>query len=510
MRRLRNSKWKLPPNQQTADLVGPVARTICAMRFCLVLAVAVMACGGKSKPRPTTADQRSNASTTASRAEQARPAAPPAAGIAATPARPPPAAPAGKLDARRREGRDAAPGRRPARQGEAPRSTSGNKNLAEQLFSTAELLVGADALASLAPQFREGAPPRVTTPTIKVDTARAAAAQGVGSSEAEDEADKVPPPQGRGRQPDRHACRSTASRSPARSASSRSSPRAASGSRARRSAHVMEQRGREFNAARDGALGRLDRRVPELRHRVSQRVLDVADRRVRPRHLQGRRGARVHVREGRHHSPRLQPAREHAARTSSSSSAPAYVVTDDKGDFKFNRLAPGKYKLKAWSERSKAPITQDVTIKAGKNDDHGRRRRRCAGRAAARQVRRQAWLDRRSLALGAVAARRRRCRARVRRHAQAGGRHDAASRATRWARAVDKLDSDVKAARASGQGARRDARRSAARAVGRRDRCRRRATDMRRRAASSRSTPQPGEVIELGQTEERRPRRRRC
>jgi len=49
-------------------------------------------------------------------------------------------------------------------------------------------------------------------------------------------------------------------------------------------------------------------------------------------------------------------------------SAPAYVVTDDTGHFAFKHLPPGKYKLKAWSERSKAPITQDVTIKPGKND----------------------------------------------------------------------------------------------------------------------------------------------
>ena len=48
-------------------------------------------------------------------------------------------------------------------------------------------------------------------------------------------------------------------------------------------------------------------------------------------------------------------------------SQPAYVITDDKGAFKFNRLAPGKYKLKAWSEKSKAPITQEITIKAGAN-----------------------------------------------------------------------------------------------------------------------------------------------
>jgi hypothetical protein len=28
---------------------------------------------------------------------------------------------------------------------------------------------------------------------------------------------------------------------------------------------------------------------------------------------------------------------------------------------------PGKYRLRAWSTKSKAPIIQDITIKAGKN-----------------------------------------------------------------------------------------------------------------------------------------------
>ena len=49
-------------------------------------------------------------------------------------------------------------------------------------------------------------------------------------------------------------------------------------------------------------------------------------------------------------------------------SAPGYVVTDETGHFAFKHLLPGKYKLKAWSERSKAPITQEITIKVGKNE----------------------------------------------------------------------------------------------------------------------------------------------
>src|SRR5690606_36324340 len=63
---------------------------------------------------------------------------------------------------------------------------NGNKNLAEQLFSTAELLAGADGLASLAPLFRDGAPPRITTPTQKVDPAAARQPVVVGNSEDDD------------------------------------------------------------------------------------------------------------------------------------------------------------------------------------------------------------------------------------------------------------------------------------------------------------------------------------
>ena len=47
--------------------------------------------------------------------------------------------------------------------------------------------------------------------------------------------------------------------------------------------------------------------------------------------------------------------------------APHYVITDDKGRFTFNSLEPGVYKVLAWSDRSAAPITQEITIKPERN-----------------------------------------------------------------------------------------------------------------------------------------------
>src|SRR5262249_43314148 len=48
-------------------------------------------------------------------------------------------------------------------------------------------------------------------------------------------------------------------------------------------------------------------------------------------------------------------------------SAPHYVVTDTSGAFHFGSLAPGKYMLKAFSERSISPVVREVDIKPGPN-----------------------------------------------------------------------------------------------------------------------------------------------
>jgi hypothetical protein len=48
--------------------------------------------------------------------------------------------------------------------------------------------------------------------------------------------------------------------------------------------------------------------------------------------------------------------------------APHYVVVEGGKEFNFRSLAPGKYKVRAWSERSLAPVETEVTIKAGVNN----------------------------------------------------------------------------------------------------------------------------------------------
>ena len=47
--------------------------------------------------------------------------------------------------------------------------------------------------------------------------------------------------------------------------------------------------------------------------------------------------------------------------------APHYVVADANGEFAFHNLAPGKYKVQAWSERSAEPKVIQLAIKAGDN-----------------------------------------------------------------------------------------------------------------------------------------------
>lgn len=241
----------------------------------------------------------------------------------------------------------------------------GNKNLADQLFSTAELLVGVELLASIAPQFRDGAPPRITTPTIKVDLKAVPQPKVAGNSDDEDEAAKVPPPVP---QPELGSLTGTLSVDGQTGIYGLVTLEPASGKWKPRTAKrvVIEQRGREFfprlvaiSVGSTISFPNFDTVFHNVFSTSAHAAFDLG------LYKAGEAREYTFTKEG---FIRLG-CNLHANMSAYIAvvSAPAYVVTDDNGNYSFRRLAPGKYKLKAWSVRSKSPITQDVTVKAGKN-----------------------------------------------------------------------------------------------------------------------------------------------
>lgn len=241
---------------------------------------------------------------------------------------------------------------------------AGNKSLAEQLFSTAEILTGVDAVASIAGLFREGAPPRVTTPTQKFDAATPPQPKVVGSSEAEDEKDKVAPPKVEGSldgtmQIDGKAAGGAFGLITLEPVGGKWKPRTPK-------KLVLEQRNREFSPHVMAISVGSSIAFPNF-DTVFHNVFSVSPTAAFDLGLYKNGEAREYTftKEG---ILRIG-CNLHANMSAYIAvvSAPAYVVTDDKGGFSFKHLAPGKYKLKAWSEKSKAPVTQDITIKQGAN-----------------------------------------------------------------------------------------------------------------------------------------------
>jgi len=235
----------------------------------------------------------------------------------------------------------------------------GNKNLAEQLFSTAELLTGPEAVADLAGVFRAGAPPRVTAPTVAVPD-KGPQAKAVGSSD-DDDADA---------KPEKGSLTGTL----------KLDGKAPGGALA---FVTLEPIGRKWKP-----------------RKAKERVMEQRDRQFGPRLMLIPVGSKVTF-------PNYDKVFHNVFSTSPSASfdlglykegqarevtfskegivrigcnlhanmsasivviaAPHYVFTDEDGGFTFKSLAPGKYKLRAWSDKSGEPISEDVTIKAGAN-----------------------------------------------------------------------------------------------------------------------------------------------
>jgi hemoglobin len=235
----------------------------------------------------------------------------------------------------------------------------GQRSYAEQLFSRAELRVGPRALAAAAPVFRAEAPPRVTTALHKMPADTPPQPKGaVGSSDEDD-------PSG-----------------PARSALSGSvrvggaaldgmgvvmlEPASGHFKRRVKKQRIIEQRGREFAphvmAVPVGSTISFPNFDPFFHNVFSLSSAAAFDLGL---YASGDTREVTFTREG---IVRLGcNLHSKMAAFIIVVSAPHYAVTDGSGNFSFRRLSPGRYKVKAWSERSAAPSVSEVTIKPGAN-----------------------------------------------------------------------------------------------------------------------------------------------
>ncbi len=233
------------------------------------------------------------------------------------------------------------------------------KSFADQLFSSAELILGPEAVAELAPLFREGAPPRVTTPPKKVP--RDQPPQPL--AEGESDKDRPEPPRPRkgtltgAITLDGKGDLGVITLQPVGRKSLPPIP----------TARVMEQRGRKFAprvlVVPTGSVVAFPNFDPFFHNVFSTSQTKPFDlglyRTNEAREIQFDSEGTVRVGCNLH---------ANMSAFIVVVSAPHYTVTDPSGRFTFKSLEPGKYVLRAYSERSSKPTTQDVTIEAGKNE----------------------------------------------------------------------------------------------------------------------------------------------
>jgi hemoglobin len=235
----------------------------------------------------------------------------------------------------------------------------GQRNYADQLFSRVEELVGAKTVAAAAPAFRDGAPPRITTPLEKMpkDTPRQPAL--VGSSD-DDEPDA---------RPSRASLRGTLTvdGAPLQGVGTVMLFPASGRSRKRKpKLRIVEQRDKQFSPHVlaippgstvsfpnfDGVYHNVFSISPTKKFDIG--LYRDGDTRELKFEKPGivRLGCNIHAKM----SSYIVVV-----------DAPHYVVVDGAKEFAFKSLKPGKYKVRAWSERSAGPSESEITIKPGPN-----------------------------------------------------------------------------------------------------------------------------------------------
>jgi hemoglobin len=234
----------------------------------------------------------------------------------------------------------------------------GQRNYADQLFSRVEVVVGAKLVAAAAPTFRDGAPPRLDSPITKTPTDAPPQPRLAGNSEEDDKGPKLPgslkgtmtvdgkPLDGVG----------TVMLYPVNGGGKKRTPKV----------RVVEQREKQFSprllAVPPGSTVQFPN-FDGIYHNIFS--LSSTKRFDAGLYKDG------DTREVKFDKPGLVRlgCNIHAKMASYIFviDAPAYVVVEGTKGFNFRSLAPGKYKVKAWSEHSLTPAESEITIKTGAN-----------------------------------------------------------------------------------------------------------------------------------------------
>lgn len=232
----------------------------------------------------------------------------------------------------------------------------GQRSYAEQLFTRAEMAIGADKLREIETVFREGAPPRIATAPTKAEETAPQPKAAVGSSEEEN----APPEKGslRGKllvdgapvdglgvimlTPERGGKKKTPRRG------------------------IIEQRDKQF-APRLAAVPVGSTIAFPNFDRIFHNVFSLS--KANPFDLGlYKTGEQREVTFDKPGIVRLG-CNIHAnmAAYVVVVDAPHYVVVDQDGSFDFRRLKPGRYTVHAWTERNASPVVSKITIKPGPN-----------------------------------------------------------------------------------------------------------------------------------------------
>jgi hemoglobin len=237
----------------------------------------------------------------------------------------------------------------------------GQRSYAEQLFTRAELLIGPPSVASVAATFREGAPPRVTS-ALKTAAKDAPAQPKLGASS--DDEDALVPDPGRGalRGVLRLDGKATTSFGVVMLA-----PKSGAFPKRVAKRRVIEQRAKIFApqvmAVPVGSTVEFPNFDP-----IYHNVFSLS--RTRPFDLGMYKNGEL--REVVFDKPGVVRLGCNIHANMSAYlivvDAPHYAVVAEDGKFAFRSLAPGAYRVRAWTEQTGEPTESELEVKAGQNE----------------------------------------------------------------------------------------------------------------------------------------------